>query len=235
MKEESLNISKYITCYGFLINNNSLKILLNIILKIHNFLNKSSGKKEDYNFDIRNINNILSLKINNKQFTDILLKLYFNNTDKTISKSDLHPLHIILESDQVPMTLVNYSNHQISLEEIKLSISSLSINKHLLSHIEKIYEDLELSFLNIHKDIENEMCNRKLFLEYFSFPLDSKPEIINSIFSSSYTLLSKLNSQPKQSTPLKEPSPQPLTQRKNTYAKENNHRASNLINKYNLN
>ena len=236
LKEELLTLSRYISCYSYLINHDILKTLLILILKISNFLNKKSGKKEEKNFDIRNISNLMTLKINNKQFTDILLQIYFSNSDKTIARSDLHTLHTIIESDQVPMNLSEYSKHQCSLDEIKTTLNSLSLNKNFLYKILDLCDELSLSLENLYKEIEREQTNRKLFLEYFNYPADSKPELIISIVSNCYTLLSKLAiSQPKQITPPKEITPQPSTQRKYTLAKENNPRASNLINKYNLN
>jgi hypothetical protein len=209
-----------------------LQTLLNIILNIHNHLNNSNGKKEEKNFDVRNISNIMTLKYNNRQFMDILLKIYFDNSNKTINRSEFHALHTIIESEQLPINLNDYDKHKSTFESIKESLNTLSLNKIFLTHIERLYDELLISFKDIYADIQSERTNQKLLLEYFIYPVDSKPDIINSIFSNCYTLLSKLTTKPINSE-LKVVTP-PL-QKKNNPIKENNKRASNLINKYNLN
>jgi hypothetical protein len=235
LREESHNLQRYIKSYDYILNHEILRTLLNIILKIHNFLNKSLGKKEEKNFDIRNISNIITLKNNNKQFMDILLKIYFDNNNKTINRSDLNIIHNIIESDQMPIKLIDYEKNQRTLDDIKESLTNLSLNKLFQAHINKLYDDLSESFQNIFSDIQCEQTNRYLFLEYFGYPTDcNKSDIINSILSNCYTLLSKLPTKPIVSIP-KVISPQPPTQKKNIPTKENNFRASNLINKYNLN
>lgn len=224
----------YTRGYLYIINNDILKTLLNLILKVHNFLNKNSGKKEVNNFDIRNISNIINLKNNNKQFFEILLKLYFSNSDKYITRSDLHILNTIIESDQLPISESDLSKHITVLNSIKENISALSINKHFLSSLINIFSNVAQTLSNLQSDIESEIKHRKQFLEYFSYTADaSKPELIPQIFSNCYTLLSKIATVPKPSIPTPKQS-SPPTQKKITN-KENNKRASNLINKYNLN
>jgi hypothetical protein len=233
LKEESQNLTRFIKCYDYIINNDVLKTLLNLILKIHNFLNKSSGKKEEKNFDIRNIPNILNLKNNNKQFMEILIKLYFANTEKTISRSDLHLLHNLTESDKLPLSESDYTKHQNLLDSTKETIMNLSLNKGFVSHLNSLFNDINLTLANIKSDIETENKHRKQFLEYLSYSAESaKPEIINSILSNCYTLLSKIATTPKPQIAAPKQTTPP-TQKKIAH-KENSHRASNLINKYNL-
>lgn len=234
LKEESENISMYIRGYLYIINHDALKILLNLILKVHNFLNKNSGKKEEKNFDIRNITNIINLKNNNKQFFEILLKLYFSNSDKHITRSDLHILNTVIESDQLPLSESDLSKHITLLNTIKENITTLSINKHFQSSLEQIFSNIAQTLSNLKSDIESEIRHRKQLLEYFSYTADSsKPEIIPQIFSNCYTLLSKIATIPRTSNPIHKQS-SPIAQKK-IKNKENNKRASNLINKYNLN
>jgi hypothetical protein len=233
LNEESQNLSRYIKCYDYIINNDALKTLLNLILKIHNYLNKNTGKKEEKNFDIRNISNLLNFKNNNKQFMEILTKLYFANTEKSISRSDLHILNTIIESDQLPLSESDYTKHKNMLDSIREKIINLSLNKGFTSHLIMLFDDINLTLANIKYDIETENKVRKKFLEYFSYTAESsKPEAINSILSNCYILLSKMATTPKplvitpkQATPLAQ---------KKIANKENSHRASNLINKYNL-
>lgn len=59
-----------------ILSNDKLSFVIGIMLKINNYLNRSTGGKELKGFDLVSLENVLDLKINSKHFFNIIGKYY---------------------------------------------------------------------------------------------------------------------------------------------------------------
>jgi hypothetical protein len=190
--------------YKSIIGNNNLKILINTILKISNYLNTNTGKKENKTFDIRNLENILNLKNNSQYFIDILAKAYFSNTannEPIFDSQNSYQLKNVLDINLNLNGLEKeYEKFRLSIKDNYESITQI-VRSDVLSLLNETFGYLNGLMDVFLANIKEEKLLRSEFLYYFGFG-ESKAdlELVNQILNSILSLSKKVSNKLKDNT-----------------------------------
>jgi hypothetical protein len=186
--------NNHLFIYNSLLNNKNFPILINLILKINNYLNKSTGKKELKFFDLKNVESLIELKISSKSFIEYLLRLYHDNIENfnkgndifrnIIDDGELCLLKVLIQ----PHNLISSIDHEFksAIEDFKTNGKSLEMdikNDVILIEIKKINDKLEGEFDKLIEVKENEDKLREELLNYFNlYEKKNSSGNLNSIF-----------------------------------------------------